>query len=45
MTRQITSARSTERTSKKFTREDLPDGKVLFRYDNVLSWLYEFNEL
>ena len=29
----------------KFTREDLPDGKVVFRYDNVLCWIYEFTEL
>ena len=29
----------------KFTREDLPDGKTVFRYDNVLCWIYEFTEL
>ena len=29
----------------KFTREDQPDGKTVFRYDNVLSWIYEFTEL
>ena len=23
----------------------LPDGKVIFRYDNVLCWIYEFTEL
>ena len=30
---------------EKFTREDLPDGKTVYRYDNVLSWIYEFTEL
>ena len=29
----------------KFTREDLPDGKVLFSYVGTVCFFYEFNEL
>ena len=30
---------------EKFTREDLPDGKILFRYQSGVSYFYEFTAL
>ena len=29
----------------KFTRETQPDGKVVFRYENAVTYIYEFTEL
>lgn len=29
----------------KFTREILPDGKILYRYEGTVSYFYEFTEL
>jgi len=30
---------------EKFTREDMPDGKVLYAYLGKVCFFYEFNEL
>ena len=29
----------------KFIREDLPDGRVIFTYDNTVRYIYEFTEI
>ena len=29
----------------KFTREDFPDGRVVFTYDNTIRYIYEFTEI
>ena len=29
----------------KFLREDLPDGRVIFTYDNTVRYIYEFTEI
>ena len=33
------------REAEKFTRETLPDGKTVFRYENTIRYIYEFTEL
>ena len=30
---------------EKFTREDFPDGRVVFTYDNTIRYIYEFTEI
>ncbi|MBR4057052.1 MAG: hypothetical protein IKK00_02810 [Oscillospiraceae bacterium] len=30
---------------EKFTREDLPDGRVIFTYDHTVRYIYEFTEI
>ena len=30
---------------EKFQREDLPDGRVIFTYDNTVRYIYEFTEI
>ncbi len=30
---------------EKFTREELPGGKILYRYEATISYFYEFTEL
>lgn len=29
----------------KFTREDLPDGRVVFTYNHTVRYIYEFTEI
>ena len=33
------------REAEKFTREELPGNKTVFRYENTIRYIYEFNEL
>ena len=30
---------------EKFTREDLPDGRIIFTYDHTVRYIYEFTEI
>jgi len=30
---------------EKFTREELPGGKILYRYESGVTYIYEFTEL
>ena len=30
---------------EKFLREDFPDGRVIFTYDNTVRYIYEFTEI
>ena len=30
---------------EKFVREDVPDGRVVFTYDNTIRYIYEFTEI
>ena len=30
---------------EKFVREDFPDGRVVFTYDNTIRYIYEFTEI